>query len=60
MCETYDLNFIASVMHSRKKEGTWIQVVFRAKFGKLRQDLEIWRRLGKLRQIGSHQPDLEI
>ena len=26
------------VLHSRKKVGTWFQVVFRAKLGKLRQD----------------------
>ena len=42
--------------HSRKKAGSWIQVVFRPKLGKLRQDLESWRRLGKLRQIGKVHP----
>ena len=43
-------------VHSCKKVESWIQVVFPPKLGKLRQDKESWRRLGKLRQIRKVHP----
>ena len=55
-------NYMNSKMSSRAQSeksgilGSWIQVGFRPKLGKLRQDQESWRRLGKLRQIRKVHP----